>query len=291
MEILINLGLSVPSSSFFVLMSIVTAGTMILYFKRFTWYSHLAWAMPAITLFFYYLSFPNYIVFWLIPLLPELVRYRPWALRTHERRLEALSMHRSIRFPSLRIRSRLASSALIVLVVVVALAGVSGAYIPRASEPRVKFWIDRMLDPDDLGAPTSLEVTLVNPGSDPVSPRFFVKWSFLPFLWTADSTTVVALGATGHYVLTATDARAAIPQGAPFRVLVFNSLDGNLVSQSVPLQAEPSNGGILTPLFRWWTLDSATGRKVPFGWQLFLDDANPSSGIEELEGASSGGVG
>ena len=289
--ILIDLGISPPSYFFVALMGLATAGTMYLYSKRFARYKHFVWIMPAVVLFFYYRSFPNYIIYWFIPLLPELLRYKPGGFHWNPiSKLGHIQWHPPLRVSAPNIRNRMASAVLIVLMVTAVLAGVSGAYISRASEPKAELQVDRILDPDSIGAATVLQTTLTNLSPKPISPRFFVKWYFLPFLYTTNSTDPLPPNTRGEYVLTATDALAAPPSGTSFKVLVFNSLNGELVSQSQTLQAELPASSVANPHFKWWTLDSETGRKVPFGWRLVMTAAGLSSGIEELDSSLAGGI-
>ncbi len=104
------------------------------------------------------------------------------------------------------------------------------------------------------------------------------------------NTAILQQGVTERYVLAATDAHATIPSGSSFRGLVFNSLTGDLASQSQPVQVEPFHPPISNPHFKWWTLDGETGRQVPFGWHLLMSDPSPYSGIEELDDTKPGGL-
>lgn len=290
-EILLNLGISPPSSFFIVLMAAVTFAALFLYARRFGQYSRLAFAIPSLILFFYYRSFPNYIFYWIIPLLAELVGFKGQGFPAGPATDIRVPRRVSVSVPLSRIQSRVASSALVVLVIVAVLAGVSGAYISESGST-VDVHVGRVLDTDSIRAATGLDITLTNLGTESVSPRFFVKWSFLPFLWTTNSSEndYLGPGEIKGYVLSATDARAAVPESLPFRVLVFNSLNGNLVGQSQPTRAAPSPLTIVNPFFRWWMLDSETGRKVPFGWGLVLEATGPSTGIDELDRDPSGGI-
>ncbi len=72
------------------------------------------------------------------------------------------------------------------------------------------------------------------------------------------------------YVITATDALAAIPSGSHFRVLVFDSGEGDFAGQSGQFSAEMVRPAIANPDFKWWTLDASSGKQVPCGWKLSL---------------------
>lgn len=282
--ILIGLGISLPSYFFVAMMAFASVGTIYLYHSRFHQFKHFAWAMPILILFFYYRSFPNYMIYWLIPLLLEILRYKPGGLGFDLRSLlRKPQWHASIPSSIPSIRRKMTSSGLVVLLLAAVLVGVSGAYISRTSEPRVQVHVDGITDQDSIGAATALATTIVNLGTEAVSPRFFVKWSVLPFLWTANSTAILPPGAEGRYNLTATDGRASIPRGTPFKILVFNSLDGNLVGQSQTLLADLPIPRVANPYFRWWTLDGETGRKVPFGWRLVIVEDDRISGIDEVD--------
>lgn len=290
-EVLIVLGISLPSLFFVAMMAFATVGTIYLYHSRFHRFKHFAWAMPILILFFYYRSFPNYMIYWLFPLLPEILRYKPGGLGLDLRSMfRRPQWHASFPLSVSSVRRRMTSSGLLVLLLTAVLAGVSGAYISRASEPRVQVHVDRVIDRDSIGAATTLETTLVNLGTEPVSPRFFIKWYVLPFLWTTNSTAILPPGGQEHYNLTATDGRAAIPRGTPFKVLIFNSIDGNLMGQSQNLLADLPTPSVANPFFRWWTLDSETGRKVPFGWRLAMVGVDETSGISEIDSALGEGL-
>src|SRR3989442_15326289 len=75
-EVLTSMGLNPPSSVFFLLMGLTFAGSLFAYAKRFGKMKNLVWFLPICILFFYYRSFPNYMFFWLIPLIPDLARMK-----------------------------------------------------------------------------------------------------------------------------------------------------------------------------------------------------------------------
>ncbi len=290
-EILLDLGVSTPSYVFLALMGIATVGALYLYHRRFARYEYFMWVMPALPLFFYYRAFPNYMVFWLIPLLPELLRFKPGGVRWNPGSwLRRVHWPPSLRVPTSAIRTRTAPSMFILVLLAAVLAGVSGAYISKASGPKVEVQVNLVSDPDGIGSATLLEATLTNRDGESLSPTFFVKWYFLPFLWIANSTSSLPPDSTRHYTLTATDALAAIPRGTQFKVLVFDSLNGELVAQSQTVQAELPVLPVSNPHFKWWTLDSETGRRVPFAWKLLLAESDQSSGIKETPGSPSGGI-
>ncbi len=291
-EILADLGLVLSTSSFTVLTGIASAATILLFFFRFQRLKHLMWAIPAVVLFFYYRSFPNYLVFWLFPLLVErLAKGRLTVGQNFTPKRGPMAWRLPLR-PSLRgFKRRAGPSLLIFLTITTVFAGVSGAYVSRVSASRVEVQVENIADPDNLGAATTLNVSLTNYRLHTIWPKFFVKWYFLPFFWTTKSNSALEAGFKSSYVLRATDASAAIPRGSQFKVLVFDSKTGDFVGQSKPFTANLVRPTVANPHFEWWTLDPTTGKQVPYGWKLSLANIEePVDGIDALDQTLPSGV-
>lgn len=290
-ELLLDLGIAPPSSFFVAVVATAAAVTMYLYSTRFARAKHLMWGIPILILFFYHRSFPNYMIYWFFPLIPELLRYWPGSINWRLGPNPVHSAHLDGDVLLGAVKRRMAPSALILIALTTVFVGVSGAYMSGVSLSRVDVKVDWMADPDSLGVVTHLEASVTNLGQQPVSPVFFVKWGTFPLLWNSNSTVPLTRNSTEYYLLTATDALAAVPRGSTFRVFVSNSLTGELVGQSQPVQAQMLLPKIANPLFKWWTLDHAIGRKVPFGWKLSASNVESSdSGIIGLDENATSGV-
>ncbi len=292
--ILMNLGVALPASFFTLLAGIVGVGTILLFFLRYQRLRNLMWAMPALVLFFYHRSFPNYLFYWLFPLLVERMLNGPFNLGLNFMPKLAALVPRPSSRPSLGdfIRNTW-PSLLLVLAVTTAFAGVSGAYVSQVSASKVEVRINSIVDPDNLGATTMMKVSLTNNGPDPIFPKFFVKPQCLclPVLWKAGANTTLAGYSQASYLITAIDALAAIARGTQFRVLVYDSKTGDFAGQSKLFSADTPRPSVTNPDFRWWTLDVSTGRQVPYGWKLLLVGTQGlADGLEPSNKTSDSGV-
>ncbi len=290
-EVLTDMGAGLSPSFYTLLTGVVGGLLLLLYSFRFEKLRKYMWAMPAVLLYFYPRAFPNYLVFWLFPLIPELMLYKSSGLgwRLPSLRIPDWTLTGRIRLGGWR--GRMVSVLMVVLVLTTVLVGASGVYFSRPAAPRVEVRVDSLADPDSLGVATRAIVTLNNTGDRPVKPEFFLKPGFLPFLWTSNSSLPLLSGTAAHYLLNATDALAAIPPGTLFRFQVFDSATGQLAGQSRMSPAEVAVPEVGNPDFKWWTIDQSTARKVPFGWKLRVTGVDPaSSGLRGLDAGSTHGV-
>ncbi len=281
---LLDLGIALPSTFFLALM-LGTSGILVfLYARHFRGLNSMVFAFPILLFFFYYRSFPNYMAYWLFPLVFELGRLGGPRLRLHlTMRLPSIAW----RPPSgtlLRIfRQKLTPSIVLVMVVTLAFVGVSGAYISQVSSPKASIQINGVMDPDSLGAATRINVTLTNLLATPVSPTFFVKYGPLPFYWTTNSSAALTGGAENTYVISAPDALSAVPRGNQFRIMIYDRLTGQLLGESSSWKVDVPAPPLVNPGLNWWVLEQSIGKRVPFGWKLSLSNTDPLvSGVTPL---------
>src|SRR5207237_7105182 len=71
---LLDLGIALPSSFFLVLIGGVSSILFYLYAKHYRGLNSVVFTFPILIFFFYYRSFPNYMAYWLFPLVLELCR-------------------------------------------------------------------------------------------------------------------------------------------------------------------------------------------------------------------------
>jgi hypothetical protein len=272
---LLDLGIALPSSFFLVLMAGTSGILLYMYARHYRGLNSLVFAFPILLFFFYYRSFPNYMAFWLFPLVFELGRLGG----------PRFKLALATRFPSIAWRpsggtlfrifhQRLTPSIVLVMVVTLAFVGVSGAYISQTSTPRTSIQVTGIMDPDSIGAATLINVTLRNLLTTPVSPTFFVKYNPLPFFWGSNSTTLLAGGSEYSYVISAPDALGAVPRGDTFHIMVYDKLTGQSLGVSSLLKADLPAPTILNPSLKWWVLDQSVGKKVPFSWKLSLSNTD-----------------
>jgi len=268
-EILLRLGVALPSSFFLVLM--IGAGTFLTYTyaKHYRGLNSLVFAFPILLFFFYYRSFPNYMVFWVFPLVIELSRLGGPNLRF----LTSLQLPTIAWRPPtgtfLRVfRLRFTPSVLVIMTLTLAFMGASGAYISQVAKPKATIAIDSVADPDSIGAATMINVTLTNLEATPVSPTFFVKWAPLTYLWASNSTLLLNPGSENTYTITAPDALSAVPTGSTFHVLIYDKLTNQLLGESTGYKADTIVPSLANPALKWWVLDSSVGKRVPFDWKL-----------------------
>jgi hypothetical protein len=219
-------------------------------------------------MFFYYRSFPNYILYWAFPLAFEFFKNRPTLSIWHFSPIHVIPWHPSIGSTLRSVRVRLRVPLIAGLLLTTVFVGAFGAYVSSSPPSKVEVQVNSISDPDGIGAATQLNITLENLTPKPVLPSFFVKWNFLPYLWASDSNQSLAPSTSASYIVTATDGLAAVPRSTGFRVYVFDSGTGSLVGQSLSFRADTPLPTVANPHFRWWTLDVNAGAKVPFGWKL-----------------------
>jgi uncharacterized membrane protein len=273
--ILLDLGV-VPSPLFFVaLMGLVSVGALYLYSTRFSKSRYFVWIFPIVIMFFYYRSFPNYIFYWAFPLVYEFFKNRPAISVWHFSPFRTIPWHPSMGSTLRSVRSRLRVPLLAGLLLTTVFVGAFGTYVSSSPPSRVEVQINSVADPDGIGASTLLNVTLDNLTPRPVIPSFFVKWSYLPYLWASNSNQSLAPSSSASYLVSATDGLAAVPLSTSFRVYVFDAGTGNLVGQSLSFRIDAPLPAIENPYFRWWTLDVGAGAKVPFSWKLARANIDP----------------
>ena len=149
-----------------------------------------------------------------------------------------------------------------------AFMGVSGAYISQVAKAKAAIQVNSVADPDSIGAATTINVTLTNLLTTPVSPTFFVKWAPLTYLWNSNSTPQLSPGSANTYAITAPDALSAVPTGATFHLLIYDKLTSQLLGESTGYKADTLVPSLANPSLKWWVLDSSVGKRVPFDWKL-----------------------
>jgi hypothetical protein len=283
-SLLLDLGIALPSSFFLVLMLGASTFLLYVYARHYRGLNGLVFALPILVFFFYYRSFPNYMAFWLFPLVFELCRLGGPNLRlAFAPRLPSIAW-RPPAATFLRIfRRRLTPSVMVMMVLTVIFVGVSGAYISQASTPRCLIVINGVMDPDSIGSATTINVTVTNLLSTTVSPIFFVKYSPLPYFWTSNSSSLLGSGATGSYLIDAPDGLSAVPRGDQFHIMIYDKLTGQLLGESSSWKSDIPAPPLENPKLKWWVLDPSVGTKVPFDWKLTLTNTDPVwSGISPL---------
>ena len=266
-EIMGDLGVALSPSVYTLLTALAGGLLFVTYALSYSKLKRYLWAMPVFTLFFYHRSFPNYLCFWVFPLVIELMFYRSsgsfWRLpnfHVSDWTLAGFSLGRT--------RGKLLSLLMVFLALTGVLTAASGAYMARGPTLSAEVLVDHLADPDSLGVATQAVVALNNTGTIAISPSFFGKAGFELRFWNSNSTTPLLPGATSHYLLTATDSGAAVPYKAGFRFQVYDTRTGALAGQSRLVPAEFSVPRLANPALKWWTTDPSTARKVPFGWKL-----------------------
>src|SRR3989441_143082 len=272
---LLDLGIALPSSFFLVLMGGVSGILFYLYAKH-RGLNSIVFAFPILIFFFYYRSFPNYMAYWLFPLVLELCRFGGPNLRlASTTRLPSIAW-RPPTGTFLRIlRRRLTPSVMIVMTLTVIFAGVSGAYITQASNPRTAIQINGVMDPDSIGSATMINVTVTNLLATPVLPVFFVKYSFLTYFWASNSTALLNSGSASSYLIRAPDALSAVPRGDQFHIVIYDKLTGQLLGESSSWKSGIPAPSLENPGLKWWVLDPSVGTRVPFNWKLSLSNTDP----------------
>ena len=273
-EVLTTMGLNPPSSVFFLLMGLAFAGSLFAYARWFGTMKNLVWILPVCILYFYYRSFPNYMFFWLVPLIPDLARMKMSPLGLRPSISSIPTIHLPVKVPRF-LHGGIMPSLLLGLVLTTAFAGASGAYISRNSDYKVAVHVDSISDPDLLGVGTVMKVTVSNIGTEPVLPVFYVKFSIQPYLWSSpNETRLLSPDTSASYTIVPSDPNAAVQNHGQFHVWVFDATTRNLAGQSMLTTASLLEPPVLNPHFRWWTLDFSAGVKVPYGWKLETTNIN-----------------
>lgn len=289
---LLDVGIALPSSFFIVVMLGASTCLLYLYARHYRGLNSLVFAFPILLFFFYYRSFPNYMAYWLFPLVLELC-----TLGGPNFKIISIMRFRSIVWlpPTgtfLKVlRRRLTPSVIVILVLTLSFAGASGAYISQAANQKTSIQINSVMDPDSIGAVTLMNVTLKNLLSTPILPNFFVKYGPLPFVWTSNSTVLLDGYSQSSYLISAPDALSAVPRASPFHILIFDKVTGQLLGESSPSKADITVPSLVNPRLKWWVLDQSVGKKVPFGWKLALSNTDlTASHVEPLGINGSSGI-
>ena len=281
---LLDIGIALPSSFFLVIMGSVSGLLLYLYSKHYRGLNSIVFAFPILIFFFYYRSFPNYMAYWLFPLVLELCRLGGPHLRlAFTPRLPQIAWRPSTGTFLRIFRQKLTPSVMVVMALTVIFAGVSGAYISQASNPRTAIQINGVMDPDGIGAATLINVTVTNNLATPVSPIFFVKYSPLTYFWTTNSSSLLNSASSSAYTISAPDALSAVPRGNQFHIVIYDKLTGQLLGESSSYKADVPAQSLQNPGLKWWILDPSVGTRVPFNWKLSLTNTDPIwSGISPL---------
>jgi len=275
-------------------MGLVGIGSLYLYATRYSKSRYYVWIFPALILFFYYRSFPNYIFYWSLPLALEFFRNKPALSIWHFSPFSGIALRPTIALGLHSLRVRLRVPLLAGLLLTTIFVGAYGVYVSSSPTYKVEVRIDSVTDPDGIGAATLLNLTLDNQTPQLINPSFFVYWLYLPYLWSSNSSNTLRPWSSASYIVTATDGVGAVPRSTSFWVYVFDTNTGNLVGQSLRLTPSIPVPALANPHFRWWTLDVGAGTQVPFGWKLTktnIDqftsviqrlDQNPTAGMSLL---------
>ena len=291
-NMLLDLGIALPSAFYLVLVLCASSFTLYAYSRHYRGLNSIVFAFPIFLFFLYYRSFPNYMAYWLFPLVLELTRLGGPNLRSMFRMsLPSIAWRPPTGILVKIARRRLTPSLMLLLALTFIFAGVSGAYISQIATPRTMIKINSVMDPDNIGAATVINVTLANLLTTPVLPNFFVKWSPLPYIWVANSTAFLDGGAQNSYLITAPDALSAVPRGDQFHIMIYDKLTKQLLGESSAGKADLPIPSVANPRLKWWALDNSVGKKVPFGWKLAPVNTNlVSSRISTLGVNGSSGL-
>jgi len=291
-NILLDLGIALPSS--FYLVTMLGASSLLLYSyaRHYRGLNSLVFAFPVLIFFFYYRSFPNYMLYWMFPLAldicllggPNIRLFLATGLARLSWRPSTLTMLRPL-------GKRLTPSLVMLLVLTTSIAGVSGAYVSQVATPKLQIQVNSTADPDSIGAATLINVTLTNLLFTSVHPNFFAKFSPLPYYWTYNSTGDLSGRSERAYLISAPDAYSAIPAGDTFHVIVYDNLTDQLLGESSASLANIPIPRVVNPGLKWWVLDQSIARKAPFGWKFTMANVDSkTSGIGPLGVNGTGGV-
>src|SRR6266481_2771106 len=272
---LLDLGIALPSTFFLALMLGTASIFLYIYARNYRGLNSIVFAFPIFLFFFYYRSFPNYMAYWLFPLVFELGRLGGPRFRPHLKMKLPSIAWRPSGGTLLRIfRQKLTPSIVLVMVVTLAFVGVSGAYISQVSGAKASIQINGVLDPDSIGAATRINLTLTNLMATPISPTFFVKYGPLPFYWSTNATTALLGGSENTYMIQAPDALSAVPRGSQFRIMIYDKLSGQLIGESSSWKVDVPAPKLANPWLKWWILEQSLGKKAPFGWIASLSNTD-----------------
>jgi uncharacterized membrane protein len=304
-SVLLDLGIALPSGFYLVLVLGASSFLLFEYARHYRSLNSMVYAFPIFIFFLYYRSFPNYMAYWVFPLVLEVARLGGPNLKL---------LRSSIKLPTITwrpppvsflkvVRRRLTPSVMVLMALAMAFVGVSGAYISEAATQKTTIQINGVMDPDSIGAVTTINVTLRNLETTPVLPSFFVKWSFLPYIWISNSASLLQSGAQESYLINAPDALSAVPRGDQFHVMIYDKLTGQLLGESTASKANVPTPQVANPALKWWTLDESVGKKVPFDWKLSAINtdlvssrisplgANGTSGLQMMLNYTTTGIG
>jgi hypothetical protein len=275
---LLDVGIALPSSFFILLMLGASSFLLYAYARHYRGLNSMLFAFPILLFFLYYRSFPNYMAYWVFPLVFELCRLGGPNIRAlFTVKLPTISWNPPTNTIFKLVRRRLTPSLMVIMSLTIAFVGVSGAYISEASTAKTTIQINGVMDPDSIGAATLVGVTMRNLLSTPISPNFFVKWGPLPYYWTTNSSSLLATGASDSFIIQAPDALSAVPRGYNFHIVIYDKLTGQLLGESASAKADVAAPSLSNPGLKWWALDAGVGKKVPFDWKLSQSNTDLST--------------
>jgi hypothetical protein len=274
-SLLLDLGIALPSAFFLALMLGTASIFLYIYARNYRGLNSIVFALPIFLFFFYYRSFPNYMAYWLFPLVFELGRLGGPRLRPHlTMKLPSIAWRPSGGTLLRIFRRKLTPTIVLVMVVTLVFVGVSGAYISQVSSAKASIQINGVMDPDSIGAATRINVTLTNLMATPISPTFFVKYGPLPFYWSTNATTALLGASENTYMIHAPDALSAVPRGNQFHIMIYDKLTGQLVGESSSWKVDVPAPRLANPWLKWWILEQSLGKKAPFGWTASLSNTD-----------------
>src|SRR3989449_2272259 len=249
--ILLRVGISPPPLFFVALMGLVGMGSLYLYATRYSKSRYYVWIFPALILFFYYRSFPNYIFYWSLPLALEFFTNKPGLSIWHFSPFSGIALRPTIALGLHSLRVRLRVPLLAGLLLTTIFVGAYGVYVSSSPTYKVEVRIDSVTDPDGIGAATLLNLTLDNQTPQLITPSFFVYWLYLPYLWSSNSSHTLGPWSSASYIVTATDGVGAIPRSTSFWVYVFDTNTGSLVGKSLLSTPNTPFPPLPIPTFDW----------------------------------------
>lgn len=277
-NILLDLGVALPSTFYLILMIGTSGLLMFAYARHYRGLNSVVFAFPIIMFFFYYRSFPNYMIYWAFPVVLDICRLGGPNIRA----FFAFNVGRITWRPNVQsfykpLRQRLTPSLVLLMVLTTAFAGVSGAYISQVATPKTQILINSSADPDSIGSATQINVTVSNMMNAAVYPNFFVKFSPLPYYWTYNGNGLLQSGSTRSYLIAAPDAYSAVPAGDSYHVIVYDNLTNQLLGESAGTKANIPTPVVANPGLKWWILDQTFGKKTPFDWKVTFNNINPKN--------------
>jgi hypothetical protein len=282
---LLDLGIALPSSFYLVLMLGSLTFLTYAYSRHYRGLNSMVFAFPIVLFFFYYRSFPNYIAYWIFPLVLDVCRLGGPNIRLlFAHSIGSISWRPSLKSFYKPFRQRLTPSLVVLVVLTTAFAGVSGVYVSQVATPKAQIQINSAADPDSIGLATQINVSLGNMQRAPVYPNFFVKFSPLPFYWSYNGSGLLAAGSDRSYLISAPDAYGAVPAGDTFHIIVYDNLTSQLLGESSAAKVTIPTPAVANPGLKWWVLQQSIAKKAPYDWKLSLNNVDPTtSGISPLQ--------